>query len=704
MTIASCTAEVLDAADPTENAVLEQLRTDPAIEFIDHRKEQFEELRSLRPPPDPELVAEPCRWAYYPWRRAVVAVLGPRAFRAVRLDRNRNMITTEEQARLGSLRIGVAGLSVGHVIAHTLAAQGMCGELRLADFDRIALSNLNRVPATVLDLGLNKAEVAARRIAELDPYFLVGVLDVGLTVDTIDEFLDGLDVLVEECDSLDIKVSLRQGARARRIPVLMATSDRGLLDVERFDLQPQRPILHGLLGDVDFSRLSGMSSREKVPHMLRFLEAEQLSPRILASAVEIDRTLSTWPQVSGDVVLGATAIAEAVRRIGLGEDLRSGRTRIDVDRALKQLNEPEMAGKRPSSPADYSYPALPGASGAIAAAAIRAPSASNAQPWYVETGPDVITIRLALEHTSTLDVGFRASAVALGAALFNAKVAAASQRMLGPVTVLENVDGAPLQATLQPRDGDDPELAALYEPMLARETNRHIGNPHQVAADLIELLRTTAEREGALLHFLSERDEIARTAMILAAADRTRYLTPGLHAEMISELRWPGDPYPDTGIDVRSLELDRGDLALLDVLRRPDVMAHLARWNAGTALGEDTRRRVSASSALAVISVAGGTLTYYARGGPPAEAVWIIAQQNGLAVQPVSPVFLYARDAEDLTELSTSFSGELGKLQREFRQLVCIPAGNVPVLVLRFAVGGPASVRSRRNGDRICLL
>ena len=59
----------------------------------------------------------------------------------------------------------------------------------------------------------------------------------------------------------------------------MATSDRGLVDVERFDLEPQRPILHGLLGDVDVALLSGMSSREKVPHMLRFLEAEQLSPR-----------------------------------------------------------------------------------------------------------------------------------------------------------------------------------------------------------------------------------------------------------------------------------------------------------------------------------------------------------------------------------------------------------------------------------------
>jgi hypothetical protein len=82
---------------------------------------------------------------------------------------------------------------------------------------------------------------------------------------------------------LDIKVILREGARARRISVLMATSDRGLVDVERFDLEPQRQILHGLLGELDVALLPGMSSREKVPHMLRFLEAERLSPRIAAS-------------------------------------------------------------------------------------------------------------------------------------------------------------------------------------------------------------------------------------------------------------------------------------------------------------------------------------------------------------------------------------------------------------------------------------
>jgi hypothetical protein len=97
-------------------------------------------------------------------------------------------------------------------------------------------------------------------------------------------------------------------------------------------------------------------------------------------------------------------------------------------------------------------------------------------------------------------------------------------------------------------------------------------------------------------------------------------------------------------------------------------------------------------------------LTDFARGGSAAEAVWITAQQHGLAVQPISPVFFYAHDAEDLTELSTSFADELGELQNEFRQLARIPAGSLPVLALRFAVSGPASVRSRRSIGRVSLL
>ncbi|HXO82768.1 MAG TPA: Rv1355c family protein, partial [Mycobacterium sp.] len=523
----------------------------------------------------------------------------------------------------------------------------------------------------------------------------------GLTLETIDEFLDGLNIVVEECDSLDMKAHVRERARARGIPVLMATSDRGLVDVERFDLEPQRPILHGLLGEVDPASLARMTSGQKVPYLARLLEAEHLSGRLLASVVEIDRTVSTWPQVSGDVVLGATAIAEAVRRIGLGEHLPSGRARLDIGGGLDQIDQPALPEDHALPPAEHADPVWPGVVGIVAAAAIRAPSASNAQPWRIDADADAITIRLAPEHTSTLDVGYRASAVALGAAVFNAKVAAAAHQVLGPVSIGEGAGGVPLQATLQLRDATDPQLAGLYDAMLARETNRRLGTAEPIPGDAVQLLHATAEREGAQLHLVTDPDEIIRAAKIFAESDRVRYLTPKLHAEMIAELRWPGDPLPDSGIDIRSLEFEPGELAMADILRRPEVMANLARWNAGSALGEGTRRQVVASSALAVISVGGGSLADYARGGAAAEAVWIIAEQRGYAVQPMSPIFLYARGRDDLAGVSTTFGDELARLQEEFGQLVGLASGAAIALVLRIAVSEPASVRSLRDFDRV---
>lgn len=330
-------------------STVDRLRRDPRITVIDECREQQAAMRTLVPAVDQEMLDEPTRWAYYPWRRSLVHILGPDAFNRLRLDRNRNLITADEQRRLSGLKIGVVGLSVGHAIAHNLATEGLCGEIRLTDFDELELANLNRVPGTVFDLGLNKAVVAARRIAEIDPYITVRIDRSGAVPESIDEFLQGLDVVVEECDSLDAKVLVREAARARRLPVLMTTGDRGLLDVERFDLEPARPILHGLLGDIAAGDLAGLSSKDKVPHVLRILDAPQLSPRMAASLVEVGKTLSTWPQLAAEVVLGATVVANAVRRIGLGEPMPSGRVRVDVADALDAISDPLVTRSTPTS-------------------------------------------------------------------------------------------------------------------------------------------------------------------------------------------------------------------------------------------------------------------------------------------------------------------------------------------------------------------
>jgi hypothetical protein len=694
-------AQLLRDDDPEDRGVLEMLRQDPRIESIDRHAELLESLRLLRPSPDTETLAEPTRWAYYPWRRATIGILGPRGYRTLRLDRNRHLITAGEQHRLSGLRIGIAGLSVGHVIAHTLAAEGLCGALRLADLDRLELTNLNRVPATTFDIGLNKAIVAARRIAELDPYIDVEVITTGVTPASVHEFLDRIDIVVEECDSFDMKVIIREAARERGLPVLMATSDRGLVDVERFDLEPRRPILHGLLGDVDAATLAALPSQDRVPYMLSHLNASRSSPRLIASLVEITKTLSTWPQLAGDVTLGAAAVAEAVRRIGLQLPLKSGQARIDIGQALDELEQAPAADvpltRDVPSESEQAAGKPITAVAAVAEAAIRAPSGGNAQPWNLETQADSVVIRLAPARTSMMDVSFRGSAVAIGAAMFNARVAAAAQRVLGPTMWTTDSGSSPLEGILHLGHGADADLAALYEPMLLRETNRRNGTRQPIAGDTIALLHEVTEREGARLSVLRSRAHIEQLASIFAAADRIRYLTPRLHAEMISELRWPGDEPADTGIDVRSLELSPGDLAVLKILRRADVMAQLAEWDAGEALGDGVRKSIDTSSAIGVVTVQGHELIDFARGGSALEALWIVAQQQALAVQPISPVFLHAVYRHELSELSPSFATALHRLQADFRQLAGTNDDEAQVLVLRLAYAGPASVRSRRR-------
>lgn len=738
---------ILDEHDADHTAVLTRLRTTPTVGILDLRDSIRAELSRICDPRIDTEDAAADRWVYYPWRRTLVGLTGPRAFRAVRLDRNRNKLTVAEQERLAGMAVGVVGQSVGHAIAHTLALEGSCGLLRLADFDDIELSNLNRVPGTLFDLGLNKAVVTARRIAELDPYLPVEVCTGGVDENSVDAFLSGLSLVLEECDSLDVKFAVRDGARRHRLPLLMDTSDRGLFDVERFDLEPDRPPFHGLLGETAAADLRGLSTKDKAPHVLRILGPGELSARMAASLAEIDRTVTTWPQLGGDVQLGAAIAATAVRRIGLGRDLPSGRTRVDLERELDGLVEPMSTDHRWSRAGADDDLEAPGHDGAglrrdggqpgraiadgvgdatdaalfgagvgdtgrgarrpsraeVVAAAQRAPSGGNVQPWTMRPTEDALWIDLAPERSSTMDVAYRGSAVAIGAALHNARAAAAAYGLLGEHRLIAAAapPSAPLTAVLRFGAGGDPLLARDYPAALTRCTNRRKGNRAPIRDGVLAALDAAARTEGALVRVITDRGALAEAAELLGASDRVRMLTPRMHRELFSELRGPGEDVRD-GIDLRSMELDDADLAKLRIASRPDVVELLRVWSGGHGLGEATRDQLLSGSALIAVTMpcpagrAGASLIDYARAGMAVERVWLEAGRRGLAVQPMSPVFGYAHDQEDLVAISEDFADTLTSLQGRFLDLLGVPGHEIMALVLRLSYAAAASVRSRR--------
>ena len=155
-----------------------------------------------------------------------------------------------------------------------------------------------------------------------------------------------------------------------------------------------------------------------------------------------------------------------------------------------------------------------------------------------------------------MDVEFRASAIALGAAIFNARVAAAAHGMHASVDLTKDSGRSPLRAVCRLTVGGDTDLAEWYRPMLDRHTNRHvISPPTPIDEGRLDILRSVAEQHGARLVIVDDRERIDRIADIVAESDRIRYLTPRLHAEMVSELRWPDDDHQETGIDVNGLEV-----------------------------------------------------------------------------------------------------------------------------------------------------
>ena len=275
------------------------------------------------------------RWVFYPWNNTLVHVLAYEEFERVRTARNRNLITEEEQKAFYDAVVGIGGLSVGNSVALALVLQGGARRIRLADFDRLALSNLNRIRADVLSLGLPKVEVTARQIYALDPYAEVELFPEGLTEENIDRFFDGLDIVVDELDTLPIKLRIREEAKKRNIPVVMGADngDNAIIDIERHD-QGETSFFHGALGEVNVSELSGLDKFGIGRTITKMLGAENITPRMQESLLSMGKTIVSWPQLGGAALLNGIAAAYSVRKIVTRQDLEKERALVSLDDML----------------------------------------------------------------------------------------------------------------------------------------------------------------------------------------------------------------------------------------------------------------------------------------------------------------------------------------------------------------------------------
>lgn len=669
-------------------------------------------------------------WVYYPWSRAAVRLPDPTVFAAIRTARNKYKIDHKEQELLGQKTIGVAGLSVGQSVSVALAMERSFGLLRIADFDALELSNMNRIRTTVANLGLPKTTIVAREIAEMDPFLNVEVWPEGVHEGNIDAFLSGLDLLIDECDSLDIKVLLREKARVARVPVLMDTSDRGMMDVERFDLDSGRPLLHGLMDGVHSGALKGLSNEEKVPHILRMLEVDQVSLRLRASFLEVDRSLPSWPQLATSVLAGGACTADIARRLLLGAPVASGRYYFDPEAVIPGgVQQDAKPFHPPANPWPVMKPATllrtaelqqlpanmlplgPEEAAGIVRAAVLAPSGGNVQPWHFVYERGCIFLYFdAQQGHSMLNFRNLGTWLALGACAENAVLEAAAMDKVLEVEWRLHAEDPHQPAAVLYCSADRKTAHPMPELQLQiplRYTDRRKGSTAKLDEAAVVKAAQLAADAGLSSFFCSTPEQLAAMAEIVGQTDLIRLLDPWGYQDFVQEIRWSDAEALETGdgVDIETLELTAAEKAGLHLLRDPELMQFLGRRGMGSGLAKMGSDSILNSGGVFGIWTpkTATSPTDWLEFGRSMERLWLFFTEAGIACQPCAPFFFLYHRLKQAQGKDYVFAPDLEKRLRDLSDLLPLACGTdirngTPVFMFRlFGTGLPPLKRAYRR-------
>lgn len=642
-------------------------------------------------------------WFYYPWKNVLVHLLPEEDFIKVRTIRNNYKITPLEQELLAKKKVGIVGLSVGQSVALAMALERSCGEMRLADFDTLELSNLNRIKAGVTSLGVEKLVIAAREISEIDPYLKLTLYREGVHEGNVEDFLtrDGvLDLVVDECDSFDIKILLREKAKSHRIPVMMDTSDRGMLDIERYDIEPDRKIFHGFLGEVDPESLKSLSNTQKVAFGLKITGLETLSPRMKASLLEVGQSITSWPQLASGVFLGGASVSHVARKLLIGEKVKSGRYYVDLDELIPVETETFEIPAQITTQSDYHLPTNILPSGylpdrnellELVEHANYAPSGGNVQPWiwiYDKRGV-LHLIHDRVRSHSLLDYKGTGSLIAFGAALENLRLICAQKGIETEEILHANSFEDDLIASVrfvskskEPRQKE--KDFELVNGIKIRCTNRK--NPSRKLLDIhqMESIKAFCQNPDFILEEIQEMDQLENLAKVIGGMDRMRLFHQQGLKDFIHEIRWNDQEAFETkdGIDVATLELNGTEKAAMGLLKDPRTVSFFRKFFMGYGLTKISKATITSSSAMFLLSGKDFSPKSYLEAGKILQKIWLWTNLNGISFQPVTAsLFIFHRvlkendhgfteaEKKEIVELKESFNlifNKGGKMEELF--------------------------------------
>lgn len=140
--------------------------------------------------------------------------------------------------KLAKSRVAVFGIGgVGGYVVEALVRSGL-GAIDLIDDDKVCLTNINRqIFATRKTVGQYKVDVAAERIADINPDVSVSIYKTFYTPETSEQFdFTQYDYVVDAIDTVTGKIELVVNANKAGVPIISSMGAGNKLDATAFEV------------------------------------------------------------------------------------------------------------------------------------------------------------------------------------------------------------------------------------------------------------------------------------------------------------------------------------------------------------------------------------------------------------------------------------------------------------------------------------
>jgi hypothetical protein len=108
--------------------------------------------------------------------------------------------------------------------------------------------------------------------------------------------------------------------------------DGVVVDIERYDLEPNRPLMHGDVPEEELLAIRPGTPRHIAARIISsWVKPENIAERMMESLMELGSTLYTWPQLGNAATMAGSVMSYVVRRIAVGLPVVQGKVVITPD-------------------------------------------------------------------------------------------------------------------------------------------------------------------------------------------------------------------------------------------------------------------------------------------------------------------------------------------------------------------------------------